>query len=82
MRVNWLELLVFTIFSICNFIIVFVAFLRGYRTAGFAGMTFAISAVTAVAMLIAYLNNRNSSKIRWISLAALVLLTFFYDLCF
>lgn len=81
-RVNWLELLVFTIFSICNFIIVFVAFLRGYRTAGFAGMTFAISAVTAVAMLIAYLNNRNSSKIRWISLAALVLLTFFTTFAF
>lgn len=81
-RVNWLELLVFTIFSICNFIIVFVAFLRGYRTAGFTGMTFAISAVTAVAMLIAYLNNRNSSKIRWISLAALVLLTFFTTFAF
>lgn len=81
-HVNRLEWQVFTIFSICNFMIVFVAFLRGYRTAAFTGTTFLISAVTVVAMLIAYLRKRDSSKIRWISLVALVLLTLFTTTAF
>lgn len=81
-RVNWLEWQVFTIFSICNFMIVFVAFLRGYRTAAFTGTTFLISAVTVVTMLIAYLRKRDSSKIRWISLVALALLTLFTTTAF
>lgn len=61
-HVNRLEWQVFTIFSICNFMIVFVAFLRGYRTAAFTGTTFLISAVTVVAMLIAYLRQARQQQ--------------------
>ena len=42
-RVNRFELIIFAVFALCNFCIVFVAFVRGYQTAVFTAVTFAIS---------------------------------------
>ena len=48
--VNRVELIIFAVFALCNFCIVFVAFVRGYQTAVFTAVTFAISIGAVIAM--------------------------------
>lgn len=75
-KVNRLELFVFSIFALCNFLIVLIAFLRGYRTAGFTAVTFLLSIGAVIVMWIAYARDHKSPKIMWASMIALNLLTF------
>lgn len=80
--VNLLELIIFGVFALCNFLIVFIAFVRGYRTAGFTVTTFVISIGAVIGMAIAYVRSKQNRWIRWFSLIALVLLTFFMTWAF
>ena len=74
--VNRVELIIFAVFALCNFCIVFVAFVRGYQTAVFTAVTFAISIGAVIAMELTYRRSRQSETIRWMSLAALIILSF------
>ena len=75
-RVNRFELIIFAVFALCNFCIVFVAFVRGYQTAVFTAVTFAISIGAVIAMELTYRRSRQSETIRWMSLVALIILSF------
>lgn len=74
--VNSFALLTFSIYAICNFTIVFVAFLRGYRTLGFTLATAVISLGAIAIMAVIYTRNKQSTKMRWVSLWMLVFLSF------
>ena len=75
-RGNRLTLMTFGIYALCNFMIVFVAFLRGYRTLGFTLATAVISLGAIAIMAVIYTRNKQSAKMRWVSLWMLAFLSF------
>ncbi len=75
-KVNHLNLITFSVFAFCDFLIVLIAFLRGYRTMGFTMATFILSLGAVLIMFGFYKKDRCSTGIKWVSMVTLSMLTF------
>lgn len=76
-KTNALVSLVYTIFAICNFLIGFVAFIRGYRTPEFIIVTAIVSFGGIGVLGFMRIKHPKSEKTRWVLLAVVCLLTYF-----
>lgn len=81
-RANHLLILGYLTFYMALMVVVLVAYFRGIRSAGFSGLIFAMILITLVGKLLLYRKNQGSTKIRYVSLIGLVLITFFTGFAF